>query len=152
MMTIHSRVEQLATAAIDFGLTPAEQADVADHLATCPTCRAVAAAYRTDASALREIAFAEPPARDRSAVLTAAAALLLAALLGAAAAIGVWNVRQTLVVTVPIVSPSAEPTAAPAPSVTEAPSASLPATATQTLTLPDPRSDSLDIPVAGMIR
>ena len=129
-MTTHSRSEQLVATAIDFGLTPAEQADVSDHLATCPACRAMAAAFRTDAVALREIAFAQPPARVRSAVLTAAAlpaartvepwkllaaaALLLAALLGAFAAIGTWNSRPTLVVVVPTASPNTSLTATPA--------------------------------------
>lgn len=131
-MTTHARTEQLLATAIDFSLTPAEHGAVTGHLATCPTCRALAAAYRTDASALRAIAFAGPPARVRSAILTAAAlpaprtikpwkllaaaALLLAALLGAFATIGTWNSRPTLVVVVPSASSSAKPAATPAPS------------------------------------
>lgn len=132
-MRTHARSEQLLAAAIDFSLTPAEQTEVADHLATCPTCRALAAAYRTDASGLREIAFAEPPARVSSVVLRAAtrppartiepwklllaAALLLTSLLGAAAGIGAWwNSRPALVVVVPTASPSAEPGQSPAAS------------------------------------
>ncbi|HEY5437029.1 MAG TPA: zf-HC2 domain-containing protein [Candidatus Limnocylindrales bacterium] len=129
-MTTHARSEQLLAAAIDFSLTPAEHTEVADHLASCPTCRALAAAYQTDASGLREIAFVEPPARVSSVVLRAAArrparsiapwqlllaaALLLTALLGAAAGIGAWNSRPALVVVVPIASPSAEPGQSPA--------------------------------------
>ena len=131
-MTTHSRFEQIIARAIDFSLTPAEQAGIADHLATCSTCRAMAAGYRSDASALRSMAFAEPPARVRSAVLVAAArpaarmiepwkllaaaALLLAALTGAAAAVGAWNTRPALVVVVPSASPSSQPNATPAPS------------------------------------
>ena len=124
-MTTHARAELLTAAAIDFGLTPAEQAEIADHLATCRACRALAAGYRTDASGLRGIAHAEPPARVRTAVLRAvarpptriigpwklfmAAALLLTALMGAAAAIGAWNSRPALVAVVPTTEPSADP-------------------------------------------
>lgn len=72
-MTTHARIEQLLAAAIDFDLTPAEHADLADHITTCPACRALAAAYRSDAYSLRGIAFAEPPARVRSAVFAATA-------------------------------------------------------------------------------
>ncbi len=144
-MTTHARSEHLSATAIDFGLTPAEQADVADHLATCQTCRALAAGYRADASALRAIAFVGPPARVRQAVLgaaalpatrtikpwklLAAAALLLATLIGAAAAIGAWNSRPTLVVVVPIASPSAGPSATAAPSADHTPKPSPPAVA-----------------------
>lgn len=136
MMT-HARSEQLVATAIDFGLTPAEHTDLADHLATCTACRALAAAYRADAVALHEIAFAQPPARVRSAVLTAtarpaartiqtwkllaAAALLLAALLGATLALGAWNTRPTLVVVVPTPSPSTEPAVTPAPTAAASP-------------------------------
>lgn len=130
-MTTHPRFDELAAAAIDFGLTSAEEADVANHLATCRACRALAAAYRTDATALHEIAFADAPARVRSAVLAAtarsatrtiqpwkllaAAALLIGALIGAALAIGAWNSRPTLVETIPVVPPSANPATTPVP-------------------------------------
>jgi hypothetical protein len=139
-MTIHSRIELLAASAIDFDLTPADQADLADHLATCSPCRSTTAGYRRDAAALREIAVVEPPARVRSALLEAmarptartvepwkllaVAALLLAALVGAAFAAGAFNVRHTPVVEVPIASPSQRLTATAAPSGT--PSAAKP--------------------------
>lgn len=129
-MTLHARTEQLLATSIDFSLTPAEQTEVADHLAACSTCRTLAAAYRTDAAGLREVAFAEPPASVSAAILRAAArprartvepwqlllaaALLLTALLGTAAVIGALNSRPALVVVVPIVSPSAEPATAEA--------------------------------------
>lgn len=71
-MTIHSRAEQLFAEAIDFDLTPAEHAEVTEHLASCATCRTLASGYRTDAAALREIAFAQPPAWVQAAVLAAA--------------------------------------------------------------------------------
>jgi len=142
-MTTHTRPEQLLIGAIDYDLSPAERHDLAGHLADCPTCRALAAAYRADASALREIAFAEPPARVRSAVLgaagrsarrtvdpwklLAAAALLLATVLGAASAIGAWNSRPALVTVVPSASPNAvavvAPSASPSAAASAAPSA-----------------------------
>ena len=128
-MTSHARSEQLLAAAIDFHMTPAEYTEMADHLAICPDCRALAAGYRSDASTLRAIAFVEAPAHVRSTVLRAAsrptsraiepwkllvaAALLLTALLGATAAIGAWNSRPSLVVVPPITSPSEPPAKAP---------------------------------------
>ena len=138
-MTTHARAELMTAAAIDFGLTPAEQAEIADHLARCRACRALAAGYRTDASGLRGIAHAEPPARVRTAVLRAvarpptriigpwklfmAAALLLTALMGAAAAIGAWNSRPALVAVVPTTEPSAEASVRPSPVPSGGPSA-----------------------------
>jgi len=137
-MTTHFRYEQLTAAAIDFHLTPTEQADVAEHLETCSACRTVDATYRTEAAGLRGLAFADPPPRIRSAVVAAAAlpatraiepwkllvaaALLLATFLGAALAIGAWDSRPTLVVTVPVPSRSSNPSAAlaPSPSAVEA--------------------------------
>jgi hypothetical protein len=127
-MTTHARFEELAAAAIDFRLDPAEQTALGGHLETCSACRAAAWAYETDAFALRTIAFAEPPARVRSAVMAAAtertrravqpwklllaAAVLLGALVGAVLAVGAWNSRPSLVVVVPVPSPSAEPSVA----------------------------------------
>ena len=128
-MTSHARAEGLLAAAIDFNLTPAEHTEMADHLESCPDCRALAAGYRSDTTSLRAIAYAEPPARVWTTVirsasrpasraiepwkLLVAAALLLTALLGAAAAIGAWNSRPSLVLVVPIASPSAGPAEAP---------------------------------------
>ena len=124
-MTNHARSEQLLAAAIDFGLTPAEHTELSDHLASCSTCRALAAAYRADASRLRELAFVEPPASIRAAVLRsagrpparaiepwkllAAAALLLVSLLAAAAAIGAFNPRPALVLVGPTPRSSSGP-------------------------------------------
>lgn len=141
-MTTHPHVDRLAAAAIDFALTPAERSELADHLGTCPACRSLAAGYRADASRLQAVAFAEPPAWVRSNVfsaatrpaartidpwrLFAAAAVLLAALVGAAFAMGAWNQRPTLVVTVPtrpsnpaIASPTTNPSAVPSPTPSE---------------------------------
>ena len=137
-MTTHARFEELAAVAIDFGLDTAEHTALDGHLETCSACRAAASAYEADASALRAIAFAEPPARVRSAVMAAAtgrtrravepwklllaAALLLGALVGGALALGAWNTRPSLVVVVPVPSPSAEPSAVVEPSPSAAPS------------------------------
>jgi hypothetical protein len=137
-MTSHARAEGLLAAAIDFNLTPAEHTEMDDHIATCPDCRALAAGYRSDTASLRAMAYADPPARVRSAVLRAAsrpqaraiepwkllvaAALLLTALLGATAAIGAWNSRPSLVVVPPIASPSADLAEVPTPTAV-APSA-----------------------------
>jgi hypothetical protein len=136
-MTIHARSEHLAAIAIDFELTPAEHAEMTEHLATCQACRALAVAYRTDAAGMREIAFAQPPAQIRLAVIAAtarpvqrtiqpwkllvAAALLLGALVGVAAAIGAWNSRPTLLVTVPVATPSAGPETGPTPTTGSSP-------------------------------
>ena len=127
-MTTHDRFEQLAAAAIDFDLTDLEREQLDEHLAGCPACRATAGAYRSDALALREMAFAPAPAAVRVAVLdaaahsaprlvatwrvVAAAALLAAALVGAIIAVGAWNARPTLLMTVPVPSPSAGSTPA----------------------------------------
>ena len=132
-MISHARAERLMAMAIDFSLTNVEQTDLADHLATCSSCRARAAGYRSDAAAIRMFAFAETPAFVRAAVLQAAArpaprsiepwkllvaaALLLTALLGAAAAIGAWNSRPALIAVVPSVAPSQIPSTATTPDV-----------------------------------
>ncbi len=71
-MTTHAGFERLATSAIDFPLQPHERSALDEHLVLCSSCRAMAIGYRTDASALREIAFASPPERVRTAVLAAA--------------------------------------------------------------------------------
>jgi Tol biopolymer transport system component len=130
-MTIHARVQYLSAAAIDVRLTPAEQTELTIHLATCRACRIVETGYRADAAALHAIAFAQPPARIRSAVLAATrrppardihpwrllavATLLFGALLGAALAIGAWNSRPVIVQVVPVVPPSGQPSTSAAP-------------------------------------
>ena len=131
-MTTHVRIERLVAQAIDFELSAAEQQDVAAHLAMCPTCRALAAGYRSDAAHLHAIAFRDAPERVRVAVLgavavparraihpwrvLAAAVLLLASLVGAAIAIGAFGPRPALTVVLPSPSPSARPTSTPLPS------------------------------------
>jgi hypothetical protein len=106
MMTTHGGFERLIATAVDFRLAPRERSILDEHLAACPSCRAMALGYRADASALRDIAFASPPPRVRATILAAAArpvtwtiepwkvllaaALLLAALVGTTLAAGAF--------------------------------------------------------------
>lgn len=126
-MSAHLRAERLMTESIDFGLTPAEQAEMDDHLATCPVCRARSVAYRSDAADLRHIAFVEPPARGRWSVIEgvggrrsrswqpwqvlAAAALVIMTLFGVAVAMGALDQRQPRLGVAPTDRPSANPIA-----------------------------------------
>ena len=136
---LHDRALELAASALDFGLAPADAAELADHLATCSACARTAGALRGDAALLRNApATLIPPRRvddavaaaiaDRSPrtspqrllLLVAAAALLLVGLLGVAAA-GSFILRTwTTVPTVVLPSPSAtavvvDPTPSPPP-------------------------------------
>jgi hypothetical protein len=104
MMTTHAGFEHLIAAALDFTLAPRERSELDEHLATCAACRASADGYRADASALRGVAFVEPPPGIRVAVLAMAsrpvalrvvpwkillaAALLLATLVATTFAVG----------------------------------------------------------------
>lgn len=72
-MSADARFEQLAVAALDFGLSPPEQGALDAHLAVCPACRALSQAYRADSMVLQTIALAPSPPRVRAAVLEAAA-------------------------------------------------------------------------------
>lgn len=136
---LHDRALELAASALDFGLAPADAAELADHLATCSACARTAGALRGDAALLRNApATLIPPRRvddavaaaiaDRSPrtspqrllLLVAAAALLLVGLLGVAAA-GSFILRTwTTIPTVVLPSPSAtavvvDPTPSPPP-------------------------------------
>jgi hypothetical protein len=105
----HRTATQLAAAALDYPLEPADDRELRDHLAGCATCRARAAAIRADATRMREIDFGDPPDRLRARVAgTASAAAVergvgpgtLVVLLGllallAAAAIAVGGGRPT---------------------------------------------------------
>ena len=63
----HDRALELAAAAIDFGLSPADDAALTDHLAGCEPCRQTADALRTDAAAIAALDHEAAPAdlRDR---------------------------------------------------------------------------------------
>jgi anti-sigma factor RsiW len=104
MMTTHAGFERLIATAVDFTLAPRERSELEEHLASCAACRSMADGYRADASALRGIAFVEPPPGIRVAVLAMAsrpfalrivpwkillaAALLLATLVATTFAVG----------------------------------------------------------------
>ena len=72
MTTIHDQYLELAAAAIDFELSPAERADLAAHLAECTACRRRIAALEADQREIRRLpAFVLEPAtaetiRDRA--------------------------------------------------------------------------------------
>ena len=55
MTELHDRFLDLAAAAIDFDVAPAERAELDRHLATCGACRLQAAAFRDDAAAIGEL-------------------------------------------------------------------------------------------------
>jgi hypothetical protein len=95
---------ELASAAIDFGLTPTEAERLRDAVADCPVCAERAAAYRRHMRLLADLPPLEPSSATRRRVMQAArtgrtvdtrtpmlllaAALLLGALLAVAAAVG----------------------------------------------------------------
>ena len=135
---LHDRALELAAAALDFGLAPAELAELDGHLATCPACARTTGGLRGDLALLRHPATLLPPRRvddavhaaiagrdprtspQRLFVLVAATALLLAALLGVAAAGALLLQRRPPAVVVDpspsvpavvVVDPSASPDA-----------------------------------------
>src|SRR5688572_26576378 len=69
----HDRALELAAAAIDFGLSPADDAALTDHLAGCVPCRETAAALRTDAAAITALDHEAAPADLRDRILGAVA-------------------------------------------------------------------------------
>ena len=134
---LHDRFLELAAQALDFGLPPADTAELDRHLASCPSCARIAAALRSDQALVRHPAALLPSRRvddavygaiagrdprtspQRLLVLVAATVLLLVALMGVAAA-GAFILR-TWQPTVVVPSPSlpvvvVDPSASPAPS------------------------------------
>jgi hypothetical protein len=148
----HDRFAELAAAALDFRLAPADAAELEGHLAGCASCARIAASLRADTAALRRpvgllpsrrvddavyaaIAGRDPRASSsqRMLVLVAATVLLLVALLGVAAAgafiLRAWPTLPTVVVPPPsapavVVDASPAPNRSPAPEVTTKPPAS----------------------------
>ena len=51
----HDRARELAAARLDEDLAPADAAWLDKHLAGCPACAAIAAAYDADRAALRDL-------------------------------------------------------------------------------------------------
>ena len=166
-MSTHTRFERLAAARLDFGLTPAERLEVDGHLATCGQCQATLAGYQADAAGLRAMAFVRPPTRVKNALfvaaagkprapaiqpwkLLAAAALLIAALLAMAVAIGAFQTRPSLVITVPVVSPSPLLTRSTAPSPRSSPSAAPSPLASDLVVEPSPDPAAEYVPPAPL--
>ena len=72
-MTMHTRFARLAVASIDFRLSPAEDAALAAHLASCAVCRTISSRYRADAATLHGAGYVvSAPDRVRGSVLGAA--------------------------------------------------------------------------------
>lgn len=69
----HDRALELAAAAIDFGLSPADDAALTDHLAECASCRESAAALRADAAAIAALDHEAAPADLRDRIMASAA-------------------------------------------------------------------------------
>jgi hypothetical protein len=138
-MKTHDQFLELAAAAIDFGLTPAERARLDAHLAGCPLCARSAVALRADALVLAglpglslperrgaELLYeAMHPARVRHPLRLVVIAALLALLALGSLAVGAELVRRMdddrLVVLPPATATpapdtSAEPDAVPRPS------------------------------------
>jgi hypothetical protein len=128
---------ELASAAIDFGLTPDVQRELDHELAECPICAERAAAYREQIRFMQRLPVLDASDRVRRRVTAAAttgradtrspmmlalaAALLLAMALGAVGAVGAWlNTRQPDELTRIDPTPFADPTIT-APSVEPAP-------------------------------
>jgi hypothetical protein len=117
---------ELASAAIDFGLTPAEADRLSEAVADCPVCAERAAAYRREMRLLADLPAIEPSSAVRRRVMHAAvtgrtvdtrtpmlllaAALLLGALLAVAAVVGgVFNNQPHLAELPPIDSTTPGP-------------------------------------------
>jgi hypothetical protein len=67
----HDRALELAAAAIDFGLSPADDAELTEHLANCADCRSTVVALTGDAAALASLDHEDAPADLRDRVLAA---------------------------------------------------------------------------------
>jgi hypothetical protein len=135
---VHQRFRELAATAIDFSLSPAEEAALNAHLAECVPCRRHAAVLAADATRLRSLERLEAPsglrqravARERRrttrpVALLAAAALTLAlggAVLSSGGSLPWLSSRPTAIAPAPSGAP-----VSPAPS---------PATNSQVPTLP----------------
>ena len=73
-MIDHERALELAAAAFDFELSPADDEALTAHLETCESCRATAQALRADAVALVGLAREDAPDELRQRILDAASA------------------------------------------------------------------------------
>ena len=141
-MTAHDRALELAAAAMDFPMTPAERNELDEHLASCRSCRREVTDLRADAVAV--LTPVTPLSAERSQVILAGAlrrrrsgppmrALAVAALFalagGAAIAVGAQLADDAPTETPPVVvrasespSPSESPVATADPSTSSPPS------------------------------
>ncbi|HEX7347661.1 MAG TPA: Ig-like domain-containing protein [Candidatus Limnocylindrales bacterium] len=78
-MIDHDRALELAAAAIDFGLSSADDAALAEHLEGCESCRTTVSLLRNDAAALRALDTIEAPDGLRERVMEATAGPAIAA-------------------------------------------------------------------------
>jgi hypothetical protein len=67
----HDRALELAASAIDFGLSPAEDAELTEHLASCAACRSTVAALSGDAAAIAALDHEDAPAELRERIRAA---------------------------------------------------------------------------------
>jgi alpha-2-macroglobulin len=74
-MIDHDRALELAAAALDFGLSPDEDAGLSTHLAGWPSCRETVAGINRDAAAMRSLDRVDAPPELRDRLLDAAAAM-----------------------------------------------------------------------------
>ena len=70
-MIAHDQVQDLASAALDFDLTPAERAELDDHLGSCAACAHFGAGLRRDIEAARIWPDLDVPVRVRQTVFAA---------------------------------------------------------------------------------
>lgn len=136
MMRTHDDAIDLATTALDFAITDAEQAALAAHLAGCAACRLEVAAIQRDALRLQSLEPVAPPAwvaraighRRRSiGTLLMAAALAIGGTIGAATIVGSVLERTAVLPTHSVapsvassVAPSEPGPTSPAPSIDQA--------------------------------
>ena len=77
-MIDHDRALELAAASLDFGLSAADDAAMAEHLEDCEPCRTTVAGLRADAVALRSLVAVDAPGGLRERIMDQAAASAIA--------------------------------------------------------------------------
>ena len=136
----HGRILELAAAAVDFELDPAERAELEAALESCPLCRRQASAMRATATILGRASDIGTPSRVRDVVmgaalrggsrspgwrpLLAASMTLLVVLGGAAVIIGSRGSNVGPSISPPVASPAQTAAALVSPVPTPAPTAS----------------------------
>jgi hypothetical protein len=175
-MTTHAEFLELAAAAFDFPLAPAERRRLDEHMAGCAACARAVTAMRRDAVRIAAIPVAPLSDRRQAALLQSALrqpssntmrlvaiAALLGLLLTGSLIVGAQLLRQSddrLALVVPTESPTSRATdvvdgATPTPAAsapasaepTQPSEAEAPATPAVEVTTPGPNTDSVPIPV-----